>query len=87
MYKPVDVIEVRVWNRKVGAVALDPNLHYYAFEYAPAFVKTGIELAPLTMPLAQAQEPFVFTDLPEHSYKRLPALLAEHCRMISQCVD
>jgi len=52
MYKPVDVIEVRAWNRKVGAVALDPNLRYYAFEYAPAFVKTGIELAPLTMPLA-----------------------------------
>ena len=77
MYKPVEAIEVRVWGQKVGAVALDPNLRFYAFEYAPNFVKTGIELAPLTMPLAKASEPFVFTDLPEQTYKRLPALLAD----------
>jgi len=77
VYKPVDVIEVRVWGKKVGAVALDPNLRYYAFEYEPTFLKTGIELAPLTMPLAQAREPFVFTGLPELTYKRMPALLAD----------
>jgi len=77
MYKPVDVIEVRVWGKKVGAVALDPKLRYYAFEYDKKFVQTGIELAPLALPLAQAQEPFIFTDLPEFTYKRLPALLAD----------
>ena len=77
MYKPVHVIEVRVWGRRVGAVALDPKLGFYAFEYDPAFVKAGVELAPLTMPLAEAQVPFVFTDLPELTYKRLPALLAD----------
>ena len=77
MYKPVDAIKVRVWGQKVGAVALDPNLRFYVFEYEPNFVKTSIELAPLTMPLAKASEPFVFTDLPEQTYKRLPALLAD----------
>ena len=77
MYKPVHVIEARLWGRTVGAVALDERLGYYAFEYAPAFVKTGIELAPLSMPLSQAHSPFVFTDLPELTYKRLPALLAD----------
>ena len=77
MYKPVEAIEVRIWGQKVGAVALDPNLRFYVFEYEPNFVKTSIELAPLTMPLAKASEPFVFTDLPEQTYKRLPALLAD----------
>ena len=77
MYKPVHVIEVRVWGHTVGAVALDPRLGYYAFEYAPAFTRTGIELAPLTMPRSGAGAPFVFTDLPEATYKRLPALLAD----------
>jgi len=77
VYKPVEAIEVRIWGQKVGAVALDPNLRFYVFEYEPNFVKTGIELAPLTMPLAKASEPFVFTDLPEQTYKRLPALLAD----------
>ena len=26
MYKPVNAIEVRIWGRRVGAVALDPAL-------------------------------------------------------------
>lgn len=77
MYKPVAAVEVRIWDRTVGAVALDPRLGYYAFEYAPRFIADGIELAPLTMPLAKARDPFVFTDLPELTYKRLPALLAD----------
>ena len=77
MYKPVQAIEVRIWDKTVGAVALAPNLGYYAFEYDRRFVTSGIELAPLTMPLAEAREPFVFVDLPELSFKRLPALLAD----------
>jgi serine/threonine-protein kinase HipA len=77
MYKPVHAIEVRIWNKAVGAVALDPKLGYYVFEYSPRFITTGIELAPLTMPLAQARSPFVFADLPELTYKRLPAMLAD----------
>ena len=77
MYRPVNAIEVRIWGKTVGAVALDPKLGYYAFEYAPAFVRSGIELAPLTMTLAQAREPFVFPDLPELTYKRLPGMLAD----------
>ncbi|HEY2679577.1 MAG TPA: type II toxin-antitoxin system HipA family toxin [Steroidobacteraceae bacterium] len=77
MYKPVTIVEVRAWNQLVGAVALDPRLSYYAFEYAPAFLKTGIELAPLTMPLAEAHHPFIFPELPDLTYRRLPAMLAD----------
>lgn len=77
MYKPVQAIEVRIWGKTVGAVALVPNLGYYAFEYDSKFVKSGIELAPFTMPLVEAREPFVFVDLPELSFKRLPAMLAD----------
>jgi serine/threonine-protein kinase HipA len=77
VYTPVRIIEVRIWRKAVGAVALDPTLGYYAFEYQPAFVRSGIELAPLTMPLAAASEPFVFADLPELTYRRLPGMLAD----------
>jgi hypothetical protein len=48
---PVAAIEVRAWGERVGAVARDPRLGYYAFQYAPAWKRTGIELAPLTLPL------------------------------------
>jgi serine/threonine-protein kinase HipA len=77
VYTPVSVVEVRIWGKAVGAVALDPGLGYYAFEYQPSFLRSGLELAPLTMPVADAHEPFVFADLPEHTYRRLPGLLAD----------
>ena len=34
-FVPVDVVEVRVWGRRVGAIALDPVTDFYAFEYDP----------------------------------------------------
>ena len=77
MYKPVDLIEVCIWGYRVGAVALDPRTGFYAFEYDLEFVRKGIELAPLFMPLRQATEPFIFPNLPEETYHRLPALLAD----------
>ena len=77
MYEAVDVIEVRIWGRTVGAVALDPKSGYYAFEYDSKFVRSGVELAPLMMPLAAAREPFVFPELPDLTYRRLPGMLAD----------
>lgn len=76
-YVPVDTLEVRIWNRRVGAVALDPTTGRYAFEYAPAFLGAGIDLAPLQMPLARGAGPYVFRDLPEATFYRLPAMLAD----------
>ncbi|MEQ1527342.1 MAG: type II toxin-antitoxin system HipA family toxin [Gallionella sp.] len=77
MYKPVDVIEVLIWGKSVGAVALDPKLGYYAFEYDPKFIASGVELSPIHMPLEKGNDPFVFGDLPIATYKRLPAMLAD----------
>jgi len=77
MFKPVHAIEVRIWGKSVGAVVLVPNLGYYAFEYDSRFVKSGIELSPFAMSLSEAREPFVFADLPELTFKRLPAMLAD----------
>jgi serine/threonine-protein kinase HipA len=75
MYQAVDVISVRAWGELVGAVGFDPASGYYAFEYAPGWRRKGIELAPLQMPIAQAIH--LFPLLPEATYKRLPAMLAD----------
>lgn len=75
MYQPVEVISVHAWGELVGAVSLDPASGYYAFEYAPKWRRGGIELAPLQMPVAQSLH--MFPLLPEATYKRLPALLAD----------
>jgi serine/threonine-protein kinase HipA len=70
------VIEVRMWGATVGAVALDPALGSYVFEYDPAWRRRGTDLAPFLMPVAGEQTKFVFPDLAE-SFKRLPGLLAD----------
>lgn len=75
--KQVPVIEVRIWGQRVGAVALDPKLAYYAFAYDPAWRRKGMELAPLMMPLDQGQTPFLFPSLPEATFHRLPGMLAD----------
>lgn len=74
---PSRAIEVRAWGRTVGAVALDPRLGYYVFAYTPEWLGTGIELAPRTMPVAGHRGPYVFPNLPEATYQRLPALLSD----------
>jgi serine/threonine-protein kinase HipA len=71
------VIEVRIWGRRVGAVAPDPNLGCYAFAYDPAWRKAAVELAPITMPLADRSAAFVFPNLPKATFHRLPAMLAD----------
>jgi len=74
-YSPVEVVEVRAWGDRVGAVALDPTSGYYVFEYAPRWQARGIELAPTTMPLSESRH--VFRALPVETYHRLPAMLAD----------
>lgn len=75
--KHVLVIEVRVWGRRVGAVALDDRLGYYAFAYEPEWRRTGIELAPLTLPLDDRRVAFIFPNLPDATFHRLPGMLAD----------
>jgi len=75
--KSVSAIEVRAWGERVGAVALDPRLGYYAFAYAPEWRRGGVELAPLTLSLNAPQEVFIFPNLPEATFNRLPGLLAD----------
>lgn len=70
-------IEVRIWGHRVGAVARDDTVGAYVFEYAPAWRRLGIELAPLLMPISGKQTKFVFPSLSEPAFKRLPGMLAD----------
>jgi serine/threonine-protein kinase HipA len=75
--KAIPVVEVRAWGQGVGAVAADPTLGYYVFAYAPAWRRSGIELAPLTLPLDAPQSLFIFPNLPEATFHRAPGMLAD----------
>ncbi len=75
-YKHVDRVEVHLWDHLAGVVALDPAYGFYAFRFTPQFQTLGIDPSPLQMPVREDRT-FLFTDLPEATYKRLPAMLAD----------
>ena len=75
-YKHVNVVEAHLWGEHIGSVALDQRYGYYAFQYTPAFANKAIEPSPLRM-RANPEEVYLFTDLPDATYKRLPALLSD----------
>ena len=47
----VTLAEVTLWGTRVGAVSWDPERAVASYEYDPTFLQSGIELAPLVMPL------------------------------------
>jgi serine/threonine-protein kinase HipA len=71
----VTFAEVRLWGATIGLVAWDPALAYAAFEYAPEFLESGIELSPAMMPLSQGS--FAFPSLNRETYRGLPGMLAD----------
>jgi serine/threonine-protein kinase HipA len=69
------VAEVKLWGRTIGAVALEPGATTAAFEYDSTFVRSGIQLAPLMMPLSGRV--FRFPELAYHTFHGLPGMLAD----------
>jgi serine/threonine-protein kinase HipA len=69
------VAEVRLWGRKIGAVALDEGAGVANFEYDPAFAESRIEVSPITMPLSR--NVYRFPELDRQTFYGLPGLLAD----------
>ncbi|MCP3982110.1 MAG: type II toxin-antitoxin system HipA family toxin [bacterium] len=69
------VAEVRLWGRQIGAVSLADDGDVAAFEYAPPFGASEIEIAPLAMPLSNRI--YRFPELAREAFHGLPGLLAD----------
>ena len=66
---------VELWGRRIGAVTWDADRELGFFEFEPAFTASGIEIAPLTMPLSR--EVFTFPEIGRAAFRGLPGLLAD----------
>ena len=71
----MSLAEVKLWGRTIGAVSLEDGGRFAAFEYDPAFARSGIEVSPITMPLSERI--YIFSDLPPITFHGLPGLLAD----------
>ncbi len=69
------VAKVIMWERQIGAVSVDRPGAVAAFEYTDAFARSGIQIAPITMPLAPRI--YQFPELPRQTFHGLPGLLAD----------
>ena len=69
------IAEVKLWGRTVGAVALVDGEEIASFEYDRAFSGSGIEVAPLAMPLSERVYSFPALAVP--TFHGLPGLLAD----------
>ena len=69
------VAAVTLWGSRIAAVSIDAGARYATFQYDPAFVRSGIEVSPVLMPLRE--QPYRFPGLPEDAFSGLPGLLAD----------
>jgi serine/threonine-protein kinase HipA len=67
--------QVSLWGRVIGAVSWDAAREVANFEYDAAFAGSGIEVAPLMMPLSRRI--YSFPGLSRQTFRGLPGLLSD----------
>ena len=67
--------EVRLWGSLIGAVLLEAGTEAAVFEYDPDFIRSGIQVSPLRMPLDSAR--YMFPQLNPTTFNGLPGLLSD----------
>ena len=68
-------VEVKLWGTTIGALSQEGD-DFASFEYNPDFVLSGIEPAPLTMPV-RAGVIYRFPNLSPATFHKLPGLFAD----------
>ncbi|PBQ33543.1 toxin HipA [Sphingobacteriaceae bacterium] len=70
---------ITLWGQRVGAIAWNTETQVGSFEYDPAFLKTGLDPAPVKMPREHAEKKiFRFPELRTlKTFRGLPGLLAD----------
>jgi serine/threonine-protein kinase HipA len=66
---------VVLWESVIGAVTWLEDREIGVFQYAPDFLRSGIQLSPLMMPLGEF--PYEFPALARNTFKGLPGLVAD----------
>ena len=71
----MEVIRLTWLDRPLGALGYDTRQQLGYFEYAPSFIKTGLQVAPVHIPLNKRV--YSFPALDKQTFQGLPGLLAD----------
>ncbi len=69
------LLEIKLWEKTVGALLYDITTGKVIFQYDNNFVDNGLQIAPLLMPLIKNKE-YIFS-LADETYKNLPPVFAD----------
>jgi len=72
----IQVVEIRLWEDRVGALSWNAQQNLGSFQYDPVFIKKGIDLSPLHMPISNAVI-YSFPSLNAQTFKGLPGMLSD----------
>ncbi len=70
-----EFVKVTYQNHNVGVVGFDSETGIGTFQYEPSFIKIGIELSPLRMPLSN--KIYSFPEADYTAFKGLPGMVAD----------
>ncbi len=71
----IDTAEVLLWGTRIGIIHIPSGREYLAFEYDRDFLQSGIEIAPIRMPLSQRV--YEFPELIGDAFHGAPGLVAD----------
>ena len=54
------IVDVKIWGMHVGSLVWDQNTGIAFFEFNDRFRQSGLDLAPLTMPLSMNRRTYSF---------------------------
>ncbi|EAZ80046.1 type II toxin-antitoxin system HipA family toxin [Algoriphagus machipongonensis] len=75
--------EIWIWDQLAGAILWDEQDQLASFEYDREFLRTGLDISPVKMPLSQGRKIFQFPELRKsrgdayNTFQGLPGLLAD----------
>jgi serine/threonine-protein kinase HipA len=71
----VETIDVFLYGNMVGSIARHPQRSVYSFEYDPGWLRNGVSISPIFLPLKSGEQ--YFPALSTEVYHRLPAAIAD----------
>ena len=72
-----NALKIFLWDKEIGRLVWDKNINNTYFTYNPEFIRTGLEIAPLTAPVKGLKSRLPVYGEDDRKYQKLPAFLAD----------